>query len=135
MGAEPLACGLDRRLDVANALVLVELPHQSERELELSGHIGIKLHARLDPPEEVGREREIAKACPMVALTADALIDPENLLDHDHRGRGRAVRFRDIGLEAAVMVQRLDLDHHSNQPSACSCFNSQALVAGPSPAE
>jgi hypothetical protein len=46
----------------ANRLVLVELLEKAERLLELLRHVGIELDARLEPPEQVGRERDIAQA-------------------------------------------------------------------------
>jgi hypothetical protein len=58
--AEPAPGGADRRLDVPDALVLVEPAHQVERLLELVGHVGIELDFRLEPPEQVGSERQIA---------------------------------------------------------------------------
>ena len=44
---ETRARGADRRLDVLDALVLVEPAHQVERLLELVLHVGIELDARL----------------------------------------------------------------------------------------
>ena len=85
--AEPGAGGADRRLDVADALVLVEAVHQVERLLELGPDVGIELDSGLEPPEQVGREREIAVLRPVVALAPDALVDPEYLLDDDDRRR------------------------------------------------
>src|SRR5204863_457579 len=106
----------DRCFDVADAGVLVEFAHQSERLLELFGHVWIELDAGLQSPEQVGCEAEIALGCPVVALPADAGVHSENLLDHDNCSARRAFGMGDIGLEAAAPVDRLDVDHlaHDN---------------------
>ncbi len=100
--------GMDRRLDVANAHVLVEGAEQVEPALELVGDIGIELDARLDPPEQVGGEREIAVGGEPVAFPPDARVHAENFLDHDDRRARRCRRARDIGIELGAVVQRGD---------------------------
>ena len=81
----------DRRLDVGDALVLVEPAHQPERLLELGLDVGIELDPGLEPPEQVGREREIAVGGEPVALAADSRVHAEDLLDH-HDRRARLAR-------------------------------------------
>ena len=70
--------------------ILVELAHPAERRLKLIGNVGVELDPRLEPPEQIGRDRQIARLGELVAFAADAGIDPENLLDDDdRRARGR----------------------------------------------
>ncbi len=46
---------MDRRLDIANAGVLVELSEQAKGFLHLFGDVGIQFDPRFDAPEQVGR--------------------------------------------------------------------------------
>src|SRR3546814_3773838 len=93
ISVQVFTCLADGRFDVPDALVLVELAHQVQRLLELALDVGIKLHAGLQTPEEVGREREIAEVCHMVAFAADAFIDAEYLLDDDDRRDRKSKRL------------------------------------------
>ena len=99
-------------------------PIRSSAWLELVGHVRIELDARLEPPEQVGREGEIALLGPMVAFAPDALVDPEYLLDDDDRRPGRSLRLGDIGVEAAVAFQRVDPD----RPHVGSSLSRAALL-------
>src|SRR3546814_7631166 len=120
------------------ARILVELAHQPQRTLEFGGDIGIEFDRWLEPPEQVGRQRKIARFGQPVALAADAGIDPENLLDDDDRRARRAFGARAIRGEIALAVQRRDRQH-LGPPCAPrirrSWSSSHCLVAGPSPAE
>src|SRR3546814_1880711 len=93
------------------ARILVELAHQPQRTLEFGGDIGIEFDRWLEPPEQVGRQRKIARFGQPVALAADAGIDPENLLDDDDRRARRAFGARAIRGEIALAVQRRDRQH------------------------
>jgi hypothetical protein len=98
------------RLYISYALVLVELLHQAERALEFVRNVGVELDAGLEPPEQVGRQRQIAQGGPMVAFAANALVDPEYLLDHDDRAARLAVGLGQPAAEAAVPLERRDVD-------------------------
>ena len=102
------ACGANGRLDIADALILVEAGDIGECLLHLFGDVSVQLDMRIDAPEQVGRDRQITGAGPAVAFAADAFIDAENLLDDDDRRLGGAVGRGDIGVELAVAFQRLD---------------------------
>ena len=117
---EPRARVADRCLQVGDGPVLVEPLHQPERLLELLGQVGIELDARLDPPEQVRRDADIAQRRHMVALAANALVDAENLLDDDDRALGRPFGPRQIGAEACFPVQRCDLDRGHGALLACN---------------
>ena len=112
--ADRLARGADRRLEVADACVLVETAHQAERALQLLGHVGIELDVRLQSPEQVGRDSQIPGGGERVALAADTLVDAKDLLDDDDRRPGPARRVGAVSGEATGIVQRLD--NHRGHP-------------------
>src|SRR3546814_1703781 len=96
VAAQRRARGADRRLDVAHARILVELAHQPQRTLEFGGDIGIEFDRWLEPPEQVGRQRKIARFGQPVALAEDAGIAPDKHLDGDERRAWRAFGGTDI---------------------------------------
>src|SRR4051812_3133537 len=65
---------------------------------------------RSKAPEHVRCDGEIAFGRPLVRLAADAGIDPENLLDDDNRRFGLALRARQPGVEATLVVERSKRD-------------------------
>ena len=99
---------VDRRFDIANALVLVELPHQIERALEFWLDVGIELYPRLEPPEQVGRDGEITVLGQSVALAADAGVHSEDFLDHHDCRARRPLGPGDVRAEAVIARECLD---------------------------
>src|SRR4029077_8829557 len=93
---------VDRCLDVLDAGVLIETPHQIEGAFPLRVCPVRQLHARLEPPEQIGRKREIAARREFVGDLAHHPVDAEDLLDDDEAGSASGCGRSEIGGELAV---------------------------------
>ena len=58
--------------------------------------------APLDPPVQVGRERDVAEAGQAVGRLLDVVADAEDLLKHDDAGTRPGLGEHHVGVELAV---------------------------------
>jgi hypothetical protein len=81
--AELDARGLDRRLDIADALILIGFAHQRERALEFGLDIGSSSLSALSRQNRSGASPASAGRSHLRLMSC---VDAENLLDKDNRG-------------------------------------------------
>src|SRR5690348_15400578 len=97
---------VDRGLDVPDAGVLIEATHQVEGALPLRIRAIAELHARLQAPEQIGREREITARGKFVRDRSHHAVDAEDFLNHDQSRpssrRGRSEISAELAVGAAL---------------------------------
>ena len=94
------------------------LPHETQRGLELLGHVGVQLNAGLLAPEDIGCDGQIAEAGPIPGFLHDARIHAENFLDKDNRAARRTFRVEDKGGNLAIGIEGGDkgVGRHLSSP-------------------
>ena len=78
--------------------------------------------ARLDPPVQVGGERDVPEPGQSVGRFLDVVADAEDLLEHDDAGARARLGQRDVRVELAVAgPHALDSDRrrHGAKPTGC----------------
>src|SRR6185295_6133125 len=99
-----------------------EFAHQVEGLLPFGVASVAELNARLDAPEQIGREREITPGRETVAEIAHHLIDAEDFLDDDHCWPLAGFRRGQIARE--IPIRSLDRNvpaGHGGCPLALRC--------------
>ena len=89
-----------RRVDVGRRVVeLVALDHA---ERVAHARLVLALEARLDAPEHVGHEHDVAVRGEAVGQAAHVVVDPEDLLEQEDPGPGACAGHRAVRVERAV---------------------------------
>src|SRR5438270_2655639 len=90
------------RLDVFDAEINIELSHQLERTVHVRFVPIIELHTRLEAPEQIRRECEVAVRRVAVGDRAHESVDTEDFLDDDDSGAARRSWNGEIPTERPV---------------------------------
>src|SRR5208282_2276868 len=121
-GDFPVASGrrlerLDRRPDVADSQLQIELAPQLARLLDALRRV-VKLEIWLDPPEQVGRKRDVSIAGVLLDHVADMRIHAEDFLNDHYAGSSAAPGRRQIAIELSTICSgdrnHLAITHREN---------------------
>ena len=95
----------DGRFQILDALIGIKARRVVHRLLEAVGRQRVDLDAGLQPPEQIGADRNIALSRVVVGEAAHFGIRAENLLHHDDAGRlaGDVLRQAEIGGKATTI--------------------------------
>ena len=108
----------ERRLEIGDAIVDIEFAVKPEGFFEGGLVLRIDLHARLDTPEQVGAQGDVAGRGHIIGDVAHPGVDAEYLLnDGDTRTRARRGQSQ-IAHEFAVTAGNCDFaSRHANLPN------------------
>jgi len=96
-----LAQRVQRADRIANRQLRIQLLNGLER-LGHAGFVVVECDAPLDPPVEIGRERDVTEPGQAVGGLLDVAADAEDLLEHHDPRAGARVGQRHVGVQVAV---------------------------------